>query len=206
MIDDPFDAVPPRATRIVILFNEPVLATDHPDAESEHEILYTVDAVHQMLSQGGYDVVRLGVAREPHVLVSGLRRLQPDVVFNLFEGLADNGSTEAHVAGVLEWAGVPFTGSPYQTLSLARSKHLTKHLFQGAGLPTPAFFVVEEARRRRVGWTGRLSSNRRSRTPASASIRAASSPRSTTSTSAWRRCSTPTGRRSWWRSSSAAGS
>ncbi len=145
MIDDPFDAVPPRATRVVILFNEPVLATDHPDAESEHEILYTVDAVHQMLSQGGYDVVRLGVAREPHVLVSGLRRLQPDVVFNLFEGLADNGSTEAHVAGVLEWAGVPFTGSPYQTLSLARSKHLTKHLFQGAGLPTPAFFVVEEA-------------------------------------------------------------
>ena len=137
MIDDPFDAVPTRRPRVVILFNEPVLAADHPDAESEHEILYTVDAVHETLAKAGYDVARLGVGRDPHVLVAGLRRLQPDVVFNLFEGLADFGSTEAHVAGLLEWAGVPFTGSPYQTLSLARSKHLTKHLLQGAGLPTP---------------------------------------------------------------------
>ncbi len=145
MIDDAFDAVPSRRTRVLILFNEPVLAADHPDAESEHEILYTVDAVHQTLSQADYDVVRLGVSREPHVLVSGLRRLQPDVVFNLFEGLADDGATEAHVAGILEWAGVPFTGSPYQTLSLGRSKHLAKHLLRGAGLPTPDFFAVEEA-------------------------------------------------------------
>ncbi len=66
------------------------------------------------------------------------------MVFNLFEGLADFGSTEAHVAGLLEWLGIPFTGSPYQTLCLARSKHLTKHLLQRAGLPTPDFFVVED--------------------------------------------------------------
>ena len=58
--------------------------------------------------------------------------------------MADFGSTEAHVAGVLEWIGVPFTGSPHQTLCLGRSKHLTKTLLQGAGLPTPGFFVVEE--------------------------------------------------------------
>ncbi len=144
MIDDTFDAVPLRRTRIVILFNEPVLASDHPDAESEHEVLFTVDAVHQTLAKAGYDVARLGVARDPHELVSGLRRLRPDVVFNLFEGLADFGNTEAHVAGVLEWAGTPFTGSPHHTLTLARSKHLTKHLLQGARLPTPGFFVVED--------------------------------------------------------------
>ena len=46
---------------------------------------------------------------------------------------------------MLEWIGVPFTGSPHQTLCLGRSKHLTKTLLQGAGLPTPGFFVVEEA-------------------------------------------------------------
>ena len=145
MIEDPYDAATARRSRVVILFNEPVLPLDHPDAESEHEVLYTVDAVHDHLARAGYDVHRLGVARDPHALVSGLKRLRPDVVFNLFEGLADCGATEAHVAGLMEWAGVPFTGSPYQTLCLARSKHLTKHLFQGAGLPTPDFFIVEEA-------------------------------------------------------------
>src|SRR5437660_922274 len=144
MIDDSFDPVA-RRTRVLILFNEPVLPPGHPDAESEHEILYTVDAVHETLTGAGYEVHRLGLARDPYPLVSGLRRLRPDVVFNLFEGLADFGHTEAHVAGVLEWSGLPFTGSPFQTLSLARSKHLTKHLLQGAGLPTPGFFVVDEA-------------------------------------------------------------
>jgi D-alanine-D-alanine ligase len=130
--------------RVLILYNEPVLSLSHPDADSEHEILFTVEAVERALTEAGHEVGRLGVARDPAVLLDGLRQARPDVVFNLFEGLADFGNTEAHVAGLLEWLGVPFTGSPYQTLALARSKHVTKHLLQGAGLPTPAFFVVEE--------------------------------------------------------------
>ncbi len=84
------------------------------------------------------------MSRDPSVLLDGLREYRPDVVFNLFEGLADFGDTEAHVAGILEWLELPFTGCPYQTLCLARSKHLTKHLLAGAGLPTARFFVVED--------------------------------------------------------------
>ncbi len=65
------------------------------------------------------------------------------MVFNLFEGTADRGDTEAYVAGLLEWLRVPFTGSPSQAAYLARRKHLTKMLFQGAGLPTAPFVVVD---------------------------------------------------------------
>ncbi len=133
-----------RPRQVVILYNEPVLPADHPDAVSEHEILETVEAVDKTLAEAGFEVARLGVAHDPRALVNGLETLRPDVVFNLFEGLADQGGTEAHVAGLLEWLGLPFTGSPAHTLCLARSKHLTKHLLQGAGLPTPAFFVAEE--------------------------------------------------------------
>ncbi len=144
MHDDSIGSDTTRPTRVVILFNEPTLPEDHPDADSEHEILYTTDVVHQELTEAGYEVHRLGAARDPGVLVSGLKQLQPDVVFNLFEGLPDFGNTEAFVAGILEWLGVPYTGSPYQTLCMARSKHVAKHLLKGAGLPTPDFFVVEE--------------------------------------------------------------
>jgi D-alanine-D-alanine ligase len=140
----PVSLIDPSATRVLILYNQPVLPTDHPDADSEHEVLYTVEEVEKVLRQAGFPVSRLGVERDPAVLVKGLRKHQPDVVFNLFEGLADFGNTEAHVAGLLEWMGIPFTGSPSQTLSLARSKHLAKHLLKGAGLPTPDFFVVED--------------------------------------------------------------
>ncbi len=131
-------------TRVLILYNEPVLPEDHPDAISEHEILYTVDEVHKALDAGGFEVCRLGVSRDPEVLVAGIREQRPDVVFNLFEGLADAYDTEAHVAGLLEWLGLPFTGSPSQTLCLARTKHMTKHLLKGAGLPTPDFIVVDK--------------------------------------------------------------
>jgi D-alanine-D-alanine ligase len=130
------------SARVVILFNEPVLPADHPDAESEHEILDTVEVVEKELAGAGYEVRRLGV-RDPVSLVGGLQELKPDCVFNMFEGVADLYETEAHAAGVMEWLGIPFTGSPYHTLTLARNKALTKHLLQGAGLPTAEFMAVE---------------------------------------------------------------
>ena len=131
--------------RVLVLHNQPVLTEDHPDADSEHEILFTANRVQQILIEAGYDASSLGMSRDPAVLLDGLRDLRPDVVFNLFEGLADFGDTEAHVAGLLEWLEIPYTGCPYQTLCLARSKHITKHLLAGSGLPTAKFFVVEEA-------------------------------------------------------------
>jgi D-alanine-D-alanine ligase len=130
--------------RVLVLHNQPVLPEDHPDADSEHEILFTTEFVQRTLIEAGYDVATLGVSRDPAVLLDGLRDLRPDVVFNLFEGLADFGDTEAHVAGILEWLEIPYTGCPYQTLCLARGKHVTKHLLAGAGLPTAKFLVAED--------------------------------------------------------------
>jgi D-alanine-D-alanine ligase len=130
--------------QVLVLYNEPVLPADHPDADSEHEILYTVDAVAGHLTEAGFAVSRLGVSRDPADLLTGVRRARPDVVFNLFEGLADHYGTEAHAAGLLEWLGVPYTGCPFQTLCVARDKPWTKRLLRGAGLPTADFFVAEE--------------------------------------------------------------
>jgi D-alanine-D-alanine ligase len=65
------------------------------------------------------------------------------VVFNLYEGTAKWGNTEAFVSGILELLAIPFTGSPTQPILLARSKPLTKQLLAGAGLPTAEFFSVD---------------------------------------------------------------
>jgi D-alanine-D-alanine ligase len=132
-----------RPTRVLILYNEPTLPSDHRDADSEHEITDTVDHVEAALTAAGYAVGRLGVGRDVAALVAGVRRAKPDVVFNLFEGLPDWGDSEAFAVGVLEWLGLPFTGCPLQPLALARHKPLTKHLLRGARLPTPDFFAVD---------------------------------------------------------------
>src|SRR5713101_5214804 len=105
--------------RIVILYNEPVLRTDHPDAASEREVLETLASVEATLVASGFRVARLGVGNDLTVLIDGLKAKRPQAVFNLFEGLADRPFTETTVASVLEWMNIPFTGSPSETLTLA---------------------------------------------------------------------------------------
>ena len=143
--------MPPR---VLVLFNEPTLPPDHPDADSEYDILYTADAVARILQQAGIGVERLGLRDDPAALLQGLKASNPDAVFNLYEGLAQWGNTEAYVAGLLELLRVPFTGSPTQPLLMCRSKPLTKQLLAGAGLPTAPFFVVEDGPvpRCRIKW------------------------------------------------------
>lgn len=131
------------ATKVLILFNEPELPEGHSEFESEHEVLETVQFVQRSLSEAGYSVLQLALGRNPGDLLEVLNDQHPDVVFNLYEGTVTHSNTEAQVAGLLEWLGVPFTGSPSQALCLARNKHLAKQLLLGAGLPTPAFFAVD---------------------------------------------------------------
>jgi D-alanine-D-alanine ligase len=76
-------------------------------------------------------------------LIHGLQEIRPDVVFNLFEGTAEQSSSEAYVAGILEWLRIPFTGCPSPSMVLARDKPLAKRLFLGAGLPTADFRVID---------------------------------------------------------------
>jgi D-alanine-D-alanine ligase len=101
--------------------------------------------VREVLTAAGFSVSQLGISHDPAPLLAGLTAPRPDVVVNLFEGTADRNITEAYVAGMLEWLRIPFTGCPFRTIFLAQNKHLTKHLFQGEGLPTAPFFVANDA-------------------------------------------------------------
>jgi D-alanine-D-alanine ligase len=134
------------STRVLIIHNDPVLPPDHPDAYSEHEILETVGHVAKVLGESGYDVRHLAIGRDPQPLFTSIRQNPPDVVFNLFEGLADWGDTEVYCIGLLEWLGVPFTGCPLKATCLSRDKPLTKQLLRAAGLPTANSFVVYAGR------------------------------------------------------------
>jgi D-alanine-D-alanine ligase len=62
---------------------------------------------------------------------------QPDVVFNLCEAPLGQPRLEAHVAALLEWRGVRFTGSGSETLALCRRKDRTKAVLAARGVPVP---------------------------------------------------------------------
>jgi len=133
---------------VLVLYNQPLLPTDHPEFDSEAEVLFTVEQVCTALAPKGHVVSRAAVGRDPNAIADHIRRFTPDVVFNLFEGIpssdeGDHGDTEACVVGLLDWLGVPCTGCSARALTLARDKPLSKRVLQGAGLPTPGFFTAD---------------------------------------------------------------
>lgn len=131
-------------SKILVIYNEPVLPASHPDAASEHDIIDTSATVAELIAQCGYEVSRVGFSTDPAVLLDALRERAPDAVFNLFEGLANRTATETSVAALLEWLDIPFSGSPSTAIALGRDKIRTKYLLQAAGLPTSAFAVAYE--------------------------------------------------------------
>lgn len=130
--------------RVLVIHNQPVLPDDHPDASSEHEILETVGQVERVLGEAGYAVSKLAIGRDPTPLLGVMLNDRPDVVFNLFEGLADWGDTETYCIGLLEWLRIPFTGCPQRATCLSRDKALTKDVLRAAKLPTAESFVVNQ--------------------------------------------------------------
>ncbi len=68
-----------------------------------------------------------------------IKRLKPDAVFNaLHGGKGENGI----VQGMLDSAGIPYTGSGRLASTLAMEKDLSKQLFRNAHLPVPKGVVL----------------------------------------------------------------
>jgi D-alanine-D-alanine ligase len=70
-------------------------------------------------------------------IISALRQHRPDLIFNACEAPLGRPDLEAHVAAVLEWLNIPFTGSGSETLALCRNKVRTEAVLAAHGVPVP---------------------------------------------------------------------
>ena len=66
---------------------------------------------------------------------------QPDVVFNIAEGLRGS-SREAQIPAVLEMLGIPYTGSDPVTLGICLDKSRAKEILSYHQIPNPKFHVI----------------------------------------------------------------
>jgi D-alanine-D-alanine ligase len=122
-------------------------AEPHPDEEppsitdvyAEWDSAETIDAVASALSTLG-DVIRLEANPDfPH----RLRTEQPDIVFNIAEGL-HGANREAHVPAICEFFGIPYSGSDPFTLALCLHKARTKDVLTAHGIPNAPFVLIED--------------------------------------------------------------
>jgi len=94
------------------------------------------------LREAGFAVEPIDVTGDLGALLAALREARPDVVFNTLHGrFGEDGC----IQGVLDWLGLPYTGSGLRASALAMDKPAAKAVFAAAGLPVAAHRLVTPA-------------------------------------------------------------
>ena len=107
---------------------------------AEREIsLNSGHAVYQALKNQGIDVIAIDVTGSP---IEALAGVKVDRVFNIIHG---RGGEDGVIQAVLEVLGLPYTGSGVMASALSMDKLRTKLCWQGMGLSTPKWFVMQSA-------------------------------------------------------------
>ncbi|MDD3829283.1 MAG: D-alanine--D-alanine ligase [Anaerolineae bacterium] len=119
--------------------NAPTWPGMSPDRWDDLDSEETIQAIMAALESRGH---RATFLEGDATLLDNVRKLRPDICFNICEGHFGDGR-EAQVPAILEMLRIPYTGSQVLTLALALDKPMTKRVLTYHGLPTPAFQVLE---------------------------------------------------------------
>ena len=95
-------------------------------------------AVYEALKNKGVDALAIDVTDSP---IDALAGLKIDRVFNIIHG---RGGEDGVLQGVLEVLGMPYTGSGVMASALTMDKLRTKLCWQGYGLVTPKWYLLED--------------------------------------------------------------
>ncbi|TBV07285.1 D-alanine--D-alanine ligase [Phytopseudomonas dryadis] len=107
---------------------------------AEREVsLKSGNAVLQALQSAGVDAFGIDVGDD------FLQRLLDEKVDRAFIVLHGRGGEDGSMQGLLECAGIPYTGSGILASALAMDKLRTKQVWQSLGLPTPRHAVLASA-------------------------------------------------------------
>jgi D-alanine-D-alanine ligase len=111
--------------------------TQSADTYAEWDTVETIGAVRDALS------IRHSVSliEADEDAFEKIRRLQPEIVFNLAEGQFGV-SREAQIPAMLELLNIPYTGSDPLTLAVCLDKSRAKEILSYYKIPTPKFFVL----------------------------------------------------------------
>jgi len=129
-----FNLVPPSATR-----GEEIDRIAEEGSEQEAR------AVAAALTELGHKPELVPLGADITFFAAELRRLQPDLAFNLCEAFWGDSRKEMHVAALFDLLGITYTGAPPLSLGLTQDKARTKDLLSKHQLPTPKYCLVKPA-------------------------------------------------------------
>lgn len=108
---------------------------------TEREVsLRSGKAIYEALLRKGYLNAQLFDLQRENI--GELFQIKPDIVFL---GLHGKGGEDGCIQGMLELAGIPYTGPGVMTSAVCMNKIMTKRVLQDAGLPTAKFITYHRS-------------------------------------------------------------
>src|SRR6056297_2414889 len=126
-----------------VLMEEPAEPPSEPpglpadDLYAEWDDIHTIRALESALATRH----RVSLVEADLDAFETYRKLRPDLVFNIAEGL-HGVSREGQIPAMLDLLAIPYTGSDPLTLGICLDKQRTKEILTHHGIATPRFAVV----------------------------------------------------------------
>ncbi len=106
-----------------------------PDAFADFDHIETIQSIQAAIETDGHKTIFIEANAD---LPYALKETQPDICFNIAEGLGGD-AREAQTPALLESLGIPYTGSRVLTNAIALDKTLTKRIWRDRNLPVAPF-------------------------------------------------------------------
>ena len=133
-----------KALKVMVLFDTagPPPADQDFTEEFKTEEWMTEANVVRAVRELGHEISMVGAYEDINLVIHGVRKYKPDIVFNLMEHFRGEALLDRSIPALFELMNVPYTGTGPTGLTLCRNKALSKEILSYHRIRTPKFFIV----------------------------------------------------------------
>ena len=128
-----------KKLNITVLVDKGEIPASDPDFLHPPEEPITEYHVIETLRELEHNVSVLGADKNVEEMIRGLKKYEPELIFNLTEHLAGDRKFDKNIASFIEMLGIPFTGAGSTGLLLTRDKRLCKQLLSLHRIRVPKY-------------------------------------------------------------------
>ena len=126
--------------KVLILYNK---ISKHPTID-ELDVLEQVQLVEKALKKLDHKVKHAEFDLNIKKIVKRIKKIDPDIVFNLAESIYNKGEFAYLAPSILSYLNIPFTGSPLIPMFNSSNKLLSKRELSRISVPTPNYFTLDK--------------------------------------------------------------
>ena len=125
--------------KVVILHNK---ISDNPTTD-ELDVLDQVKDVNEALVKLGFETAIVPFSFDLNKAIADIKAENPKFIFNLVEGIDNDGQLITIAPSILDYLKIPYTGCTKESMFLTSNKVLTKKILKSSGIPTAEWVTTD---------------------------------------------------------------